>query len=467
VPNAVKITAERTTDYFFQPGEHGVLRTAIAALPQPTVELTVGSVAAGFRPGYPVAGATLSATVTVLNRRLHRQFNATTPNPSTGFDLIGYQGLAAADVDLWRVAANAGFASPNDMLNSSMTTGQFFSATATALDQQAADGDPNAANAATQLRRFQTQMGTSSSGTMQLGNVASFTQGGDTAAAEGSVNVLDWLSGGANVINGTNFASFTFAPAIPGVASAAVSQHIVQTAQTRRVGIGDPVSNSQARFTVDLQVAPLTGMTAPLHIPLVIEAANAAGQATALSCADPVTGSEADVHVTTSGVSVKLGTTSDLAAGTVVTTPGVLVQGGLGLLNSSVFVGLGLTPLQVLGLNLTGSLTASASATVLGGSSDHTFLSNAPPVAFQRSPGGLGAATLGSQLSATLTASQGSSVLNSTAIAGLRNQLSYVFTNLQSMIVDPLLLQAGVSVAGADVKAKDMDCDGAGLKLVG
>jgi uncharacterized membrane protein len=352
------------------------------------------------------------------------------------------------------------------MLNSSMTTGQFFSATASALDQQAADGDPNAANAATQFRRFQTQMGASSTGTMQLGNVASFAQGGDDAAAQGSVNVLDWLTGGANVINGTNFASYTFTPAIPGVASASVSQYIVQTAQTRRVGVGGSVPNSQARFTVDLTVAPLTGMTAPVHIPLVIEAANALGTATSLNCADPVSGSEADVHMTTSGVSVKIGTTSNLAAGTVVTTPGVLVQGGLGLLNSSVFVALGLTPLQVLSLNLNGSLTATASATVLGGSSDHTFLTEQNP-AFQRSPGGLGAATLGSQLSASLAASQGSSVLNSTAMTGLRNQLSYVFNNLQAQVIDPLLLQAGVSVAGADVKAKDMECTGAGLKLVG
>jgi uncharacterized membrane protein len=468
VPNAVRITTERTTDFFFQPGDKGVIRTAIAALPLPDVDVTVGSVAAGFKPGYPVAAATLSVTVQVLNRRLHRQFNATSPTPSTAFDLVGYQGLAAADVDLWRVAANAGFASPNDMAHSSMTTGQFFNATASALDQQAAEGDPNAANAATQLRRFQTQMGADSTGTMQVGNVASFAQGGDDAAADGKINVLDWLSGTAQVINNQNFASFTFNPGIPGVASASVQQYTVSKATTEEnKALGESVHNDQVRFAVNLTVAPLTGMTSPVNIPLVIQAANADALVSSLNCADPVTGSVAGLHVTTSGASVTLGTTSDLAASTVVTTPGVLVQGGLGLLNSSVFLALGLTPLQVASLNLTGSLTATGAATVLGGTSDHTFLSNAPPVAFQRAPGGLGAATLGSQLSASLSASQGSSVLNSTATTALRNQLAYVFNNVQALVIDPLLQQAGVNIAGADVKAEDMNCDGAGLKLVG
>jgi len=468
VPTAVRITTQRTTDYFFQPGEKGVTRVAVAAFPPPLVDLTVGSVGAGFKPGYPVASATLSATVTVLNRRLARQFSATTPSPSTAFDLVGYQGLAAADVDLWRVAANAGFASPNDMLHGSMTSGQFFDATASALDQQAAAGDPNAANAAAQLRRFRTQMGASGTGTMQLGNVASFAQGGDDAAATGTVNVLDLLSGGANVINGTSFVSYQFAPAIPGVAVANVDQYIVQGKQMKQVRVGTPVvENSQVRFKLDLQVLPLTGMTSPVHIPLVIEAARAQGVATDLTCGDPVNASEADIHVTTSGVSVTLGTTSNLTGATVVTTPGVLVQGGLGLLNSNVFLALGLTPLQILSLNLSGSLTASGSATVLGGSSNHTFLSNAPPVAYQRSPGGVGAATLGSQLSSSLSASQGSSVLNAAATTALRNQLSYVFNNIQAQIIDPLLQQAGVTVAGADVLAEKMQCDGAGLRLVG
>jgi tight adherence protein G len=480
-PNAVKITAERTTDFFFQPDDRGVTRTAIAALPLPNVDLKIGSVAAGFDPSYPIASATLSATVVVLNRSLHRQFNATTPTPSTAFDLVGYRGLANADVELWRVAANAGFASPNDMLNSSMTAGQFFDATASALDQQAAEGDPNAANAAAELRRFRTGMGVDSTGQMDMGDAVHYAQGGDDAAAEGSVNVLDLLRGSANVINGANFVSYSFTTDIPfptggQFVTVDVTQHIVEPETTEEnLPINGVATNTQARFQVNIHVAPLTGMvsTAPVTIPLVVEAATATGVVDRMDCADPVSASEAEIDVTTSGVSVRLGTATDLTAGTVVVTPGVVVQSaasfGSSLLNANVLLALGLSPLQILGYNLTGALTATSSASVLGGFSEHTFLAipDDPGVPYQRAPGGLGSATIGSQLSSNLAASVGATALTATAMTALRSQLSYAFNNLQGSILNPILQQAGVAIAGADLKAYNMDCDGAGLKLVG
>ena len=470
VPNAVMITAERTTDYLFQPGEGTVTRTAIAALPQPTVNLNVGSVAAGFQPTVPNS-ATLTLTVQALNARLAAQFGATVPNPgSAGFDLVGYRGLAAADVDIRRIAANAGFASPNELLDSDITVGQFFDATATALDQQAAEGDPNAAAAAAELRRFQTQMGVDSSGTMSLGDMMEFESGGDDAAAEGAVNVLDLLSGGANVVNGDSFVSYNLTPGVPGIAVANVQQYLVKTqSQGFGLGVTDQVENTQARFQIDLQVAPLTGMTAPLHIPLIVEAANATGVVDRLDCADPLAGSEAEIDVTTSGARVRIGTTSDLQANTLVVTPGVLVQGGLGLLNSSVFVALGLSPLQILGLNLSGSLTATGTASVLGGTSTHVFtpFTDTDNNDYQRAPGGVGAANVGTQLSSSLAASLATSALSSAVNNALATQLAYVFNNLQGSILNPIMQQAGVAIAGADVLAWEEKCDGAGLKLVG
>jgi len=481
-PNAVRITTERTTDFFFQPDDNSVIRTAIAALPQPNVDLKIGSVAAGFDPTYPIASATLSATVQIRNRTFHRQFNATSPSPSTAFDLVGYRGLAAADVDLWRVAANAGFASPNEMLDSSMTTGQFFDATATALDQQAAEGDPNAANAAAELRRFRTGMGVDSTGQMDMGDAVHYAQGGDDAAAEGSVNVLDLLAGSANVINGANFINYSFTSNIPfptggQFVTVDVTQYIVEPETTElNLPIDGSATNTQARFQVNIHVAPLTGMasTAPVTIPLVVEATRATGVVDRLDCADPVAGSEAEIDVTTSGVSVQLGTATDLRAGTVVVTPGVMVESaasfGSNLLNANVLLALGLSPLQILGYNLANGITATSSASVLGGFSEHTFLAipdDPSGVPYQRAPGGVGSATIGSQLSANLAASVGATALTATALTALRSQLSYAFTNLQGSILNPILQQAGVSIIGADLKAYDMECDGAGLKLVG
>ncbi|MFL6205313.1 MAG: hypothetical protein ACJ739_08165 [Acidimicrobiales bacterium] len=468
VPNAVKITTQRTTDYFFQPGEKGVIRTAIAALPEPTVNLDLGSVGAGFQPNIPNS-ATLDATVRALNAQLAAHFEATVPNPgSAGFDLVGYRGLAAADVDMRRVAANAGFASPNDMMNSSMTVGQFFDATASALDQQAAEGDPNAANGAAQVRRFRTQMGVDSTNTMQLGDVMKFESGGDDAAAEASMNVLDFLAGGAQVVNGDNFISYQFAPSIPGVASASVDQYTVSgIAHGINMSVGSlPLETNQVRLSIRLQVLPLTGSSAPVTIPLIVEAARAVGSVTDLDCADPVAGSEADIGVVTSGVRVRIGSTGDLTAGTMVVTPGVLVQGGLNLLNSSVFVALGMTPLQLLGFNVNGALTATGEVSALGGSSSHTFTPFQTPVPWQRAPGGT-SASMGTTLGSGMSVSLGGVALPAAAQVSLRNQLAYVFNNLGTAVLDPVLKAAGVAIAGADLQAHDMMCDGAGIKLVG
>ena len=266
IPTAVQVTASKTQDYFFQPGSGSVTRSAVAVYGQPVVDLTVGSVGAGFHPSVPDSVG-LSATVSALNARLAAQFGATVPNPGTaGFDLVGYRGLAAADVDIWRVASNAGFASPNDLANSTITVGQFFDATAAALDQQAADGDPNAAAAAVELRRFQTQMGVDNAATMDMGDIFRFESGGDDAAAAGSVNVLDMLSGGADAINGTNFASYSLNPGIAGVAVTNVQQYLVSPAITKPgLSIGGIAENKQMRFQVDLQVAPLAGMTGPVR----------------------------------------------------------------------------------------------------------------------------------------------------------------------------------------------------------
>jgi hypothetical protein len=466
VPTAVRISTARTTDYFFQPGSGRVQRSAVAAYPQPKVDLTVGSVGAGFQPNVPDSLA-LDATVEALNARLAAHFGATVPNPGTaGFDLVGYRGLAAADVDLRRVAANAGFASPDELLASDMSVGQFFDATAAALDQQAAEGDPNAANAAVELRRFQSQMGVDNSARMSLGETLQFEQGGDSAAAVGSLNALDLLSGGAEVIDGTSFLSYRLSPAIPGVAVANVDQYLVRRATIRRgLPLHGTATNKQLRFKVDLQVAPLLGMTTPVFLPLVIEAAVATGTVDRMTCSDPLALSEAEIDVLTSGVTVRLGTAADLTADNLAISQGVLIEDGG--LTVSALLNLGLSLSQILGLNLSQDTTGAASASVLGGSSQHVFLPYQDPNPFQRAPGGVGALTLGAQLASSLSASLGNSLLGTTATTNLVNQLSYVFDDLDTAIIDPLLASAGVTVAGADVLAENLDCDGAGLKLVG
>jgi len=464
-PNAVQVTATQEQDYFFQPGSGTVTRTAVAAYGEPIVDLVVGSVAAGFQLNGPGASASVGVTVEALNRRLARQFGATIPNPSAGFDLVGYQGLANSNVDMGKVAANAGFGSPNEMLDSTITAGEFFDATASALDQQAAEGDPNAANAAAELRRFRTQMGVDSAGQMRLGDTIGFEQGGDDNAANTQVNALDLMTGAAEVINGKRFITYQLSTGIPGLLVADVEQYLVRPA-TRRpdLSVGESATNKQMRFKVVLSAAPLLGMTQRLRIPLVIEAAVARGTVNDLTCADPLAGSEATIGVETSGVTVRLGTTADLQAETLVTSDDVFIPGGGFTL--AALQNLGLTLSQILSLNLASATTASGSASVLGGSTELVFEPFVDPNPYQRAYGGVGAGTIGAQLSSSFSATLGTSLLSTTALNNITSQLGYVFNNLEQSVIGPLLAASGITIAGADVLAHDLECEGAGLKLV-
>ena len=170
-----------------------------------------------------------SATIAALNSRLGASFGATVPSPGTvGLTAVGYDGLAATDIDLWQLAETGNFASPNDLLAEDLTVDELLTLTARALDQSAAGGDPNAAAAAVQVRSLSSSIssvvGLDSTNTIQLGDFLHFEQGGDDAAATGSINVLDLLSGSADVINGKHFLSYSFDPGIPGVARARTSQ---------------------------------------------------------------------------------------------------------------------------------------------------------------------------------------------------------------------------------------------------
>jgi hypothetical protein len=463
IPDAVKITTRNSVDYFFQPGSGSATRTAVATGTAVT-SLTVGSVGAALQTALPGAAASASATVEALNSRLQAAFGAGVPSPGTvGLDLISWEGLAATDVDLWRVAAAGGFASPNELLDAEITSGELLSWTATALDQQAAEGDPNAASSAASVRELGTEIdqstGLDSTSTMRLGDSFTFAQGGDEAAATGSVNVVDLLSGGADLIDGKNFLSYSFTPDVAGVARADVRQYVVSPMSWARGRVGTQAENRQSAFQVTLTLAPLTGMSRPIQLPLVISAATAVGTVDSISCGDAPADRQVVVDVDTSVLSAKVGTANNFEAGNYTTVQaGLIAQAGD--ITLAALLNLGVSAL--LGSNLRGE----ASATLLGASDQMlTFTPDVPPNPYQRAQGGIGATALGAQLSNTLQARYGSTLFSSTSNANLANQLSYVFSNLDQLIVGPLLASTGLSIGGADVRAHDLECRA--LMLVG
>ena len=465
VPDAVKITTVETTNYFFQPGSGNVTRTAVATQGG-EVDLQVGSVAAGFQATIPGGSAGATATVAALNARLGATFGATVPSPgAVALTAASYQGLAASDIDLGQMAQSGGFASPNELLAEELTVGEFFALTAAALDQQAAEGDPNAASAATQVRGLSTSIGSSvgldSTNTIRLGDFLTFAQGGDDAAVSESIKVLDLLSGAADVIDGKHFLSYSFNPGISGVARANVQQYLVTPPQwARNLRVGGQSTNKQMGFQITLDVAPLLGMSGPVTVPIIVDAATATGTVDAIRCGAAAADREVDIDVDTSVLTARVGSASNVSAGDFTAQVGVVVTRPN--LTLSAMLQLGVTGL----LSITNDLKAQGTAT-LGGANDQllTFTPDVPPNPFQRAQGGVGATGIGTQLSNNLQAQYGLSLLSGAVSSNLASQLSYVFSNLDNQVVGPLLRAAGLTVGGADVGTANLECNA--LKLVG
>jgi uncharacterized membrane protein len=483
VADAVRVTASETTDYFFQPGSGGATRTAVATR-EPEVRLQLGSLVAGIHPQLPIPSsvggqARLDATVRALNAQLSAQFRtgfaAPLPGAETGFDAVGYRGIAAADVELDRMATEAGFGSTDEMLDSYMTVEEFFDASIGALNSQAADGDPNAANAAAEMESFRTAMGVNNQAEMRLGDWIDASQGRGSAASS-TVNAFDLLRGGAQVIDGANFISFGFTPDLPGAggvfdASGTNVQMAMIEGPRMEWGVAcldpqslDPearercaeASTAQVRFQVNLQLNSGTAFSnTPVYLPLVIEAGRADAYVPRLACSTPREDSIAEVAVDTGAVRVRVGTTTDLESETSTSvTAALLFSAG----------DLTLTERLLLALSslFTGNVVGTSDTTLGGGSTDHVFFPLDDPNEWQRSMGGL-STSISNQFTTTFAADLEAAFTSSTlSLLGLGNllvQLQPFFDELlDENVITPLLQAAGVSIGGADVLADEMTC---------
>jgi uncharacterized membrane protein len=478
VADAVQVTASETTDYVFQPGSGGATRTAVATR-EPQVQLQLGSLVAGIHPQLPipssVAGeARLDATVRALNAQLSAQFRtgfaAPLPSAETGFDAVGYRGIAAADVELDRMAAEAGFGSTDEMLDSYMTVEEFFDASIGALNSQAADGDPNAANAAAEMESFRTAMGVNNEAEMRLGDWIDASQGRGSAASS-TVNAFDLLRGGAQVIDGANFVSFEFTPNLPGTggvfdpSGTNVRMSIIEAPQMGGgIACLDPTSSTrcatastaQVRFQVNLQLNSGTAFSnTPVYLPLVIEAGRADAYVPRLACSTPIEDSAADVALDTGAVRVRIGTATNLQAqdSTSVTASVLFSAGDLTLTEKALLLLDALFSADVIG---------TSDATLGGGSTDHVFFPFDDPNEWQRSMGGL-STSISTEFTTTFAADLEAAFTSSTlSLLGLGNLLvelaPYFDELLDENIITPLLQAAGVSIGGADVLAYDMTC---------
>ncbi|HEU5085064.1 MAG TPA: pilus assembly protein TadG-related protein [Acidimicrobiales bacterium] len=130
IPDAAKIVATETTDYYFQPGEGSVTREAISEY---------GSDAhAGFSVG-SFAASMSNEDAVLLDEMLSPYIDDDNPvviDAPVELDAAHYQGLALADVRLEDLAVELGALTPGELLDTTITLEDLMIATAAVLQRE-------------------------------------------------------------------------------------------------------------------------------------------------------------------------------------------------------------------------------------------------------------------------------------------------------------------------------------------
>ena len=212
VPNTVEITASGAVDFAFIPTRGPATRTAVA-VPAPSACFRLGSFAVGVD----------TAQANLLNRVLPGLLNIS----SISGTLVGYQGLAAANVSLLDLVgvSGLGVGTPDELLKlDGLTLGQFYAAMATVLQNH---GGPTAS--LTLLQYLSTHVNVLQ--TIAIKDLLGISTA-DSAALAASFSILDLVTGAAYLANGSDTLL------VPGL-SATV-----------------PVLNAGARFSLKVGEAP-------------------------------------------------------------------------------------------------------------------------------------------------------------------------------------------------------------------
>ena len=297
VPNAVEVTAAGSVDFAFVPANGPAQRTAVA-VPAPSTCFRLGSFAVGVD----------TAQANLLNKLLPGLLNIS----SVSGTLVGYQGLAAANISLLDLVgvSGLGVGTPDELLKlDGLTLGQFYAAMATVLQNH---GGPTAS--LTLLQYLSTHVNVLK--TIAIKDLLDITTA-DSAALAAKFNILDLVTGAAYLANGSNTLL------IPGL-SATVP--VLNTGATFSLKVGEApklacggVGKAKAKTgQVDLN---LTGTLADMSLPLLVATATvkttvaqpglpgrAEGTLTKIVCGDATLSTNAEGI----DVQVKSGLVSDL-----------------------------------------------------------------------------------------------------------------------------------------------------------
>lgn len=318
--DTVRVIARSNLENAFLTGERDVSATAYARMKKE----------AGFSIGSSLATLNFdAANVLVLNRVIARLIGAS----SVDLDVVSYNGLAAANVTLGRLATQLGFGTVNELLTADLTMGQILTAAAAVLTS---DGVVGAAEL--------NQIATAASATtlISVGDFVTVAQGSEDAAARTSLHVLQLIGATGSVANKDNLLSiddaFLATPPIPGVGSVGTSLGL-KVIEGPKTYIGPEngfVETSQVELTLTTNVnadVDLGGLIPLLKvsgaIPVTTVGAGARGTLTRVTCAGA-----------NQGIGVRV---DPRAVSASVLAPTLVLKGPLGIPTATV-TGVGFTP---------------------------------------------------------------------------------------------------------------------------
>ncbi|HEV3364000.1 MAG TPA: pilus assembly protein TadG-related protein [Acidimicrobiia bacterium] len=444
VPTAVRVTANGSTKFAFRPGTASSTRSGTATM-QNLAGFSIGSYLASI----PAGGDG------ILNALFGDAFH---------LNAVSYTGLVNANLTLEEIGLNmpVSVLSPTELLSTSVGIRDFMLASIAALN---AKGNTAAASVLNAMI-----LNASLTGSVKLGDVITVVSGGETAAAEAALDVLQLITASAFVIeknSGHALSIPTTSVSIPGIASITASATVIEPAKWIFGPVGSSISTAQVRLSVN----PVINIsTSNQNTPCNLTLSNLLGL---VGCLLYLTGMP--VGVTLSGAFpidvTAAGATGTLAAINCSGTPGITVNTVTQAVNLNTTANLNLN-VRLAGTNLLNAarVTIGAGAKTTPGSYATSFLS---PSEFGPSHAkSVGSSALGFNGLLNVTTAN-VSVLNASLLSGVTSGLiqglavpvlNTLLTSLDNALIVPLTKVLGVKLGGADVAALGMACGG--LRLV-
>ncbi len=438
VPEAVKVTTHDTQDNLFQTGQGSATRSAVAAS-NAIAGFSIGSFAAAINPLNPN-----DASGGLLNALLGDALNTS---------VLGYSGLANANVTYLQIANELALGSPNELFTGNVSAYDAVRAQAEILRR----GSGNAA----QLAVLDNMLAVPNSPlrNVSVAQVANVQAGGESAALASTVNVLDFLTTGAFIANGSSGLAI---PAtllgIPGL-SGNIGLNLIQSPQTVFGPLGVQARTSQADLVVSIPVNSTTACGSSSAITSLLT--GLLGSLTqlvgALLLAPLCNGLNRLVNLTTTAtftihLAHATGTLDRIACTSSNEQMGVGVQSGLvsTTLALSITARVATTTLPPIGITLgtTGNGATSRADFVLPPEQFDVFKQTTP------NSGNLG-------IVPTELDTKGLGLF----LAPIHAVLDDTIGKLDARLIQPLAKMLGVRVASADIAPRLVSCDA--VKLVG